>query len=136
MRTTPSASSALAMPPAIRDDDAVSSANEQPSIADLASGIASADAHHVKPSPAPEPFGVRSRRARDAGCWFMPKTWGGGWTPVSWQGWLVTALSTVAMLIALMLLDRRAGLVCLVAIVVVTLAVAEVKGHPVRGRER
>ena len=48
----------------------------------------------------------------------------------------MTGLSTVAMLTALALLDRRAGLVCLVALLLITVAVAEVKGHPVRGRER
>jgi hypothetical protein len=28
--------------------------------------------------------------------WFRRKRWGYGWTPCSWQGWLVTALFVAA----------------------------------------
>ena len=28
--------------------------------------------------------------------WFRPKTIGWGWSPASWEGWLVTALAAAA----------------------------------------
>jgi hypothetical protein len=32
--------------------------------------------------------------------WFGPRTWGGwGWTPVSWEGWVVVALTGVAAIV-------------------------------------
>lgn len=101
-----------------------------PSIADLGRGIANADAHHVQREPAQEPYRVRQQRAREAGCWIMPRTWGGGWTPVAWQGWLVAAASTLAVVASLTLLQDRAKLFGMIAILVCTTALAEVKGHP------
>jgi hypothetical protein len=33
--------------------------------------------------------------------WFKPKQFGYGWTPASWQGWVLTLIITVAPLIGI-----------------------------------
>lgn len=60
----------------------------------------------------------------------MPKTWGGGWTPVSWQGWTVALLATVTAFASMVVLERPTGLVVMVLVLLGTLAVAETKGRP------
>ncbi|MDQ4212904.1 hypothetical protein [Microbacterium capsulatum] len=39
--------------------------------------------------------------------WFRPKRTGWGWSPNTWQGWLITALA-VAIIIAAVVLTRGA----------------------------
>ncbi len=38
--------------------------------------------------------------ANPIGRWFSPKTFGFGWTPASWEGWLVTAVGAAAIVAA------------------------------------
>lgn len=104
----------------------------KPSVADLAAGIADADARSVTRGQPPKSLAELRREARDAGCWFMPKpkNWGGGWTPVSWEGWLVSALTVLLAVLALVLLDRPAAFVAGVFILLSGLVIAEFKGRP------
>jgi MFS superfamily sulfate permease-like transporter len=60
--------------------------------------------------------------------WFKPKTYGYGATPVTWEGWLVVALYTAAVLICCAILTTRGNtfshwLSAMVVIVVATVAV-------------
>ena len=43
--------------------------------------------------------------------WFGPKTFGWGWTPVSWQGWLLSALCVVVVVLCSLVLRNRTGTV-------------------------
>src|SRR3712207_5787180 len=99
-----------------------------PTVADLAAGIADADSHHVRRSTAAEPASARRKRARENGCWFMPKSWGGGWTPVSAQGWLVTLVATLMVCAAVAVSERPVGFAVTTLVVLCALAVAEGKG--------
>lgn len=113
-----------------QDHRGMATKEDPPSVADLARDIVNADAHHVQRTRLHEPYRVRQQRARKVGCWFMPRSWGGGFTPVAWQGWLVAAVSTLAVVASLTLLQDRAKLFGMIAILVCTTALAEWKGHP------
>lgn len=50
--------------------------------------------------------------------WFGAKNASGGWTPVSWEGWLVTAICIAAIFGALIVYGRsaKAGFIIIAAI--------------------
>lgn len=57
--------------------------------------------------------------------WFMPKRYGYGLVPISWEGWLVTALFTAVLLLGglpMLTLLKPEGLGAIVFIVWVTIA--------------
>lgn len=62
----------------------------------------------------------------------MPKSWGGGWTPASWQGWLIAVLASLTACVSVIVLERPAGLVVMVLVVLGALWLAEAKGRPNR----
>jgi uncharacterized integral membrane protein len=41
--------------------------------------------------------------------WFKRKTYGWGWTPITWQGWLITLLYIVLLLIFVMTIDENSS---------------------------
>jgi hypothetical protein len=48
---------------------------------------------------------------RDPKPWFRPKTIGPGWTPVTWQGWLITLLFCVVIAATVqMIMPQEIGL--------------------------
>lgn len=62
--------------------------------------------------------------------WFGPKRWGWGWSPVSWQGWVVTlAFAVVGQVLNNTLPRRRAALVT-VGMVAAFLGVVALTGDP------
>lgn len=40
--------------------------------------------------------------------WFKAKTYGWGWTPCSWEGWAVTALAILSILLNARIVERYA----------------------------
>ena len=40
--------------------------------------------------------------------WFMAKRYGWGWTPCSWEGWLVTLLAVIVIVLTMLHVDRYA----------------------------
>ena len=68
--------------------------------------------------------------------WFGPKRWGWGWSPVSWQGWVVTvAFAAVGQILRNVLPPRRAALMAL-AMVAAFLGVVVLTGDPPGSRRR
>ncbi|HSC18940.1 MAG TPA: hypothetical protein VLC74_08505 [Rhizomicrobium sp.] len=63
--------------------------------------------------------------------WFGPKQFGWGWTPVSWEGWLVTAFF-VAVTVAASVVFGRSAMTFYVMIAVVggLIAVCWLTGTP------
>ena len=70
--------------------------------------------------------------------WFGPKTVAGwGWTPVTWQGWLATALLIILVLVALTLLRGTAAAFIVVALLVAAyVALAALTGTAPGGPRR
>ena len=65
--------------------------------------------------------------------WFGPKRFGWGWTPVSWQGWVVTiAFSLVGQLVSRA--RPRRALVVSLALAAAFVAIAALTGDPPRSR--
>ena len=60
--------------------------------------------------------------------WFRRKRFGWGWTPISWEGWVVTLLVTGACVSLwspeLVHLDKATRAVCVVALIAGLIAVA------------
>ena len=48
--------------------------------------------------------------------WFGPKRWGWGWSPVSWQGWVVTIAFVVAGQVLKNVAPRRQVLATLILV--------------------
>lgn len=68
--------------------------------------------------------------------WFGPKRWGWGWSPASWQGWVVTAaFAGVSQLLKRRLPPRRATLASLV-LVAAFFGVLVLTGDPPGSRRR
>ena len=67
--------------------------------------------------------------------WFGPRRFGWGWSPVSSEGWIVTALSLGAILGGTVLKEEHpvAHLVGSIAIVVLLLCICVAKGTPPGG---
>ncbi|MCC5829989.1 MAG: hypothetical protein JJU36_11130 [Phycisphaeraceae bacterium] len=67
--------------------------------------------------------------------WFVPKTWGWGWQPATWEGW-VTVLIWVLVVIPLgaviAVVDIVWFLVFMAAMVAVLLAICRYKSGPSR----
>jgi hypothetical protein len=56
--------------------------------------------------------------------WFKPKRYGYGATPVTWQGWVITAASAIAIIVAaFLLLGHEASLAAWGAFWVITAAI-------------
>ena len=74
-------------------------------------------------------------RRRTKEPWFGPKrTLGWGWTPVSWQGWLVTLLFLALILTAsLAIRALPLKMAVILALVALLLAVAALTGDPPGG---
>ena len=105
---------------------------DEPSVADLAATITGADEARRQPPQPVESRAQQRKRAREAGCWFMPKSWGGGWAAVSWQGYVVAALAGLLTVGSLLTLTRPAAFVSMTLVVAATLFIAEAKGRPTR----
>ncbi len=60
--------------------------------------------------------------------WFGPKTVGWEWTPVTWQGWALSAVFIVATLALSMIPGIRYRLAIIVGLLVVFIAVVALTG--------
>lgn len=47
----------------------------------------------------------KARQASSERLWFRRKTYGWGWTPATWEGWLTTLLAVIAIFAAAYLID-------------------------------
>ena len=67
--------------------------------------------------------------------WFGPRrVFGWGWTPVTWQGWLVTAVFVVAIVLASRILRRAAPILAVDAVLIlVFIAICYLTGTPPGG---
>ena len=62
--------------------------------------------------------------------WFGPKRWGWGWSPASWQGWVVTVVfAAIGQVLKNILPPRRAALATL-AMAAAFLGVVVLTGDP------
>jgi len=55
--------------------------------------------------------------------WFKSKTYGYGWTPVAWQGWVITAVFTVLILAIAFRLDETASFQDVLLQVIIPIAI-------------
>ena len=68
--------------------------------------------------------------------WFGPRRWGWGWSPVSWQGWVVTiAFAVVGQVLKDRVPPRKAAVITL-GIVSAFLGVVVITGDPPGHRPR
>jgi len=66
--------------------------------------------------------------------WFGPRRYGWGWSPSSWQGWVVTIAFVVVSRVVLSLWPKRAA-VAMVGLVAAFLGVVLVTGDPPGSRQ-
>ena len=60
--------------------------------------------------------------------WFGPRRFGWGWTPVAWEGWLVTGVIVVLIVVSGTVLPPTARTVAVIALVAVLMAVCYLTG--------
>ena len=63
--------------------------------------------------------------------WFKRKTYGWGWTPSTWQGWVITAMYLFFLLILVLMLDanstaREVWLIFIIPTVIITMLFIEI----------
>jgi len=84
---------------------------DPPVVSDLAASITDAnERRQLRHAPGQAPPKLTRKDLAGAGYWFGPRSGrlGWGWTPVSWQGWLVTAGFVVAAVVAEVVGDTEA----------------------------
>lgn len=100
----------------------------------ILSDVAYDELAEVRTLAARQTPGVRVEPILGAKLWFKPRRWGGwGWTPASWEGWVVVAVSLVALLTVASVTGGGTTLFCVAAVTIALLVVCALKGTPPGG---
>lgn len=68
--------------------------------------------------------------------WFGPKRWGWGWSPASWQGWVVTAVFALVGQVLKHVLPPRRAVLATLAMAATFMGIVVLTGDPPGSRRR
>lgn len=65
---------------------------------------------------------------KNAGKWFVPKIFGLGWRPITWQGWLVILIFVVLIVLSVLNSQGYKRLMIIFALIIILSVICYLKG--------